>query len=104
MDKSIVSATFSLLNQDFELSQIPEELNESMAITELTRALALLLDRDFERVLQISYRVDLGEHLLKKILSESQPDQIAGDLARALWHRQKQKIGTRRRYAQDLNL
>lgn len=103
MDKSIISATFSLLNQDFSLSQIPEELNEEMAIALLSKAIGQLLDRDFERVLQICYRIDLGEMRLKQILNEAAPDQVVSELAQALWHRQKQKIETRRRYAQDQN-
>jgi hypothetical protein len=103
MDKSILSATFSLLNQDFALAQIPEEFNEEMAISLLSKAISHLLDRDFERLLQICYRIDLGETPLKKILYEANPDQVASELARALWHRQKQKIEIRRKYSENQN-
>jgi hypothetical protein len=41
----------------------------------------------------------LSENTLKKILSESPPEQLASDLAQALWDRQKQKIVLRRRYS-----
>jgi hypothetical protein len=41
----------------------------------------------------------LSENKLKKILSESPPEQLASDLAQALWERQKQKIVLRRRYS-----
>jgi hypothetical protein len=103
MNKSILSATFSLLNQDFALSQIPEEFNEEMAIAHLSKAIGQLLDRDFERLLQICYRIDLGETRLKQILYEAAPDQVASELARALWYRQKQKIEIRRRYSENQN-
>ncbi len=58
-----------------------------------------MLDREFERLLQICYRIDLGEEKLKKILHESEPDHVAPDLARALWNRQKQKVEIRKRYS-----
>ena len=58
-----------------------------------------MLDREFERLLQICYRIDLGEEKLKRILHESEPDQVALDLAQALWLRQKQKVQIRKRYS-----
>jgi hypothetical protein len=103
MDQSMLPATFSLLSQDFELPVLQKDFEEEMAIGLLSKAISHLLDRDFERLLQICYRIDLGEKHLKKILYEANPDQVAAELARALWHRQKQKIEIRRRYAEDQN-
>lgn len=99
MEKSIVSTTYSLFNQDFELIELGEDFNEETAIAALSKAVAHFPDRNFGRLLQICYRVDLGETLLKQILYGSQPDRVAEDLAQTLWHRQKQKIEIRQRYS-----
>jgi hypothetical protein len=58
-----------------------------------------MLNRDFERLLQICYRVDLGENKLKQILHESEPELMAFDLAKALVERQMLKIEIKRRYS-----
>jgi hypothetical protein len=100
MENSPLSDTFSLLSKDFTLPEIKEGFDEAKAIEFLSKAVSQLLDRDFERLLQICYRIDLGENRLKKILHEAKPDQVASDLAKALWERQKQKVEIRRRYSE----
>ncbi|SFA90293.1 hypothetical protein [Algoriphagus aquimarinus] len=99
MSESITLDTFSLLRKDFELPEVTSEFDEEKAVLTLTKVIAYMLDREFERLLQICYRIDLGEEKLKKILHVSEPDQVAPDLARALWNRQKQKIEIRKRYS-----
>ncbi|SFU04214.1 hypothetical protein SAMN04489724_3557 [Algoriphagus locisalis] len=99
MSESLSQETFLLLRKDFDLPDKTEEFNEEKAIATLSKVIAYMLDREFERLLQICYRIDLGEEKLKKILHESEPDQVASDLARALWARQKQKVEIRRRYS-----
>ncbi|MDG1279028.1 MAG: hypothetical protein P8O16_17245 [Algoriphagus sp.] len=90
---------FLILRKDFDLPELKESFDEEQAILFLSKAVSQLLDRDFERLLQICYRIDLGEEKLKKILHESKPDQVSLDLARALWERQKLKIEIRKRYS-----
>ncbi len=99
MDKLIYQEAFSLLKKDFDLPEGPTVFTEDEAICILTKAVEMLLNRDFVRLLQLCYRVDLGEHLLKKILNEAEPDLISRELAKALWQRQKQKAELRRRYS-----
>lgn len=99
MSETLPQETFLLLRKDFELPDVNPEIDEEMAIYTLSKVIAYMLDREFERLLQICYRIDLGEEKLKKILQESEPDQVAPDLAKALWHRQKQKIEIRKRYS-----
>ncbi len=100
MEKSPLTDTFYLLAKDFTLPEIKEGFDEELAIRFLSKAISQLLNRDFERLLQICYRIDLGENQLKKILHGAKPDQVATDLARALWERQKQKVEIRRRYSE----
>lgn len=88
-----------MLEKDFQLPEIKSEFDEEKAIEFLAKIIRQMLDREFERLLQICYRIDLGEEKLKKILYESEPDQVAPDLARALWERQKMKVEIRRRYS-----
>jgi len=88
-----------LLEKDFQLPEIKTEFDEEKAIEFLAKIIRQILDREFERLIQICYRIDLGEEKLKKILHESEPDQVAPDLARALWERQKMKVEIRRRYS-----
>ncbi|MBN3520644.1 hypothetical protein JYB62_11605 [Algoriphagus lutimaris] len=99
MANSLIQETFQLLEKDFQLPEAKTTFDEVKAIDFLSKVIRQMLDRDFERLLQICYRVDLGEEKLKRILHESEPDQVAPDLARALWERQKMKVEIRRRYS-----
>ena len=99
MEKDLAQQTLALVQKDLQLPTSKEDLDEEQAIEWLSKAIRRLLDQDFERFLQICYRIDLSEAKLKKILHESEPDELAMDLANAIWERQKQKIEIRRRYS-----
>ena len=99
MSDSSSQENFLLLQKDFDLPEKVDEFDEEKAITLLSKVISYMLDREFERLLQICYRIDLGEEKLKRILHESEPDQVASDLAQALWTRQKQKVEIRKRYS-----
>ncbi|MEB2780245.1 hypothetical protein U3A58_07550 [Algoriphagus sp. C2-6-M1] len=99
MSESLSHDAYSLLRKDFELPEVSSEFDEEKAIATLSKVISFMLDREFERLLQICYRIDLGEDKLKKILHESEPDQVAPDLAKALWERQKVKVELRKRYS-----
>ncbi|MDR7128789.1 hypothetical protein J2X69_001121 [Algoriphagus sp. 4150] len=99
MSESLSQETFLLLQKDFDFPESLTEFDEEKAIATLSKVIAYMLDREFERLLQVCYRIDLGEETLKKILHESEPDQVASDLASALWNRQKQKVQIRKRYS-----
>jgi hypothetical protein len=70
---------------------------------ELARALApyieKLLNQDFERLLQLCYKIDLGEEKLKSILHEEEADQIVDRLSLAIVERQLLKVYFRRKYS-----
>ncbi|REG84664.1 hypothetical protein [Algoriphagus antarcticus] len=99
MSETLSLETFILLRKDFDFPENVVESDEEKVIATLTKVISYMLDREFERLLQICYRIDLGEEKLKKILHESEPDQVATDLAMALWNRQKQKVEIRKRYS-----
>lgn len=99
MKKDLAQQTLALVQKDLQLATSKEDLDEEQAIEWLSKGIRQLLNQDFERFLQICYRIDLSEAKLKKILHESEPDELAMDLANAIWERQKQKIEIRRRYS-----
>lgn len=95
----VSQAAFELFQKEVELPEVEVGASEDDYVRILSKAIGMMLNRDFERLLQICYRIDLGEAKLKKILNESDPEMVSSDLARALWDRQKQKIETRRKYS-----
>lgn len=99
MANTIFQETFHLLEKDFQLPVVKSGFDEEKAVEFLAKVIRQMLDREFERFLQICYRIDLGEEKLERILHESEPDQVAPDLAKALWERQKMKVEIRRRYS-----
>ncbi len=99
MSENSSKDTFLFLKKDFELPELAEIFDEKQAILVLSKSISLFLDRDVGRLLQICYRIDLGEEKLNKILHKSEPDSVSLDLAKALWERQKLKIEIRKRYS-----
>ncbi|MCH7409951.1 hypothetical protein MM239_11150 [Belliella sp. DSM 111904] len=99
MNDSLITDTSRLIEKDFDLALKEGVDTESDLLEWLKPHVQLLLNRDFERLLQICYRIDLGENLLKKILHESQPEQMVVDLSLAIIRRQKLKIEIRRKYS-----
>lgn len=96
--KDIILASAAYFKKEFELPEIRENLNEEQLIKLLSPIIKRMLDRDFERLLGLCYRIDLGEQKLKKILYESDPDSMAEELASALVARQIQKLEIRQKY------
>ena len=58
-----------------------------------------MLNMDFENLLQLCDRIDLGENKLKSILHTSDPELISFELAKALVERQLLIIEIRNRYS-----
>lgn len=90
---------YQLVSQDFLLPEVKEEFSEEKALLLITQAVSQLMDRNLEKLLQICYRIDLPEHRLKEILHFSKPEEVAKDLAKALWERQKLKLEIRKKYS-----
>jgi hypothetical protein len=99
MNEDFVQDTMLLLKKDFEISKEKEATTKEELIDLLLPVIQQMLNRDFERLLQICYRVDLGENKLKSILHESDPEMMAFDLAKALVERQMLKIEIKRKYS-----
>ena len=65
----------------------------------LTEIVKHLLDREFNQLLMILYRIDVSEEKVKNILELSPPDSLASDLAQAILDRQRQKVELRMKYS-----
>ncbi|MCH6235982.1 hypothetical protein [Cognataquiflexum rubidum] len=100
MNLPLITEAAHSLQKDFALPAIAEAFSEEDLVSLLTPLIKTMLDRDFEKLLQICYRVDLGEEKLKTILHKSDPETLASDLARALVARQILKAEIRRKYSE----
>ena len=101
MEKGIIEDTFLLINKDFELQSTGQVELEEQLLALLQPIIQYMLNREFERLLQICYRIDLDENKLKYILNESDPEQMAVELAEAIIKRQIKKVEIRRKYSQS---
>lgn len=98
MNNTDLKQAVQLLSKDFELSPA-EELGYDDILQKLTQIVTYLLNKDFEKLLQICYRVDLGERELNRLLHETNPESMAQEIAAALIKRQVQKVEIRRKYS-----
>ncbi|MCH7402915.1 hypothetical protein ACFOUP_16680 [Belliella kenyensis] len=99
MGNDLIINASKLIGKDFGL-ELKEDIGNEQSLLEWLRPhIRFLLDKDFGRLLQICYRIDIGENLLKSILHESMPERVAEDLCLAIIERQKLKIELRRRFS-----
>lgn len=99
---TLVRNSFQLIRKDFGLEEdldFKKGENESDRLEDfLTKHVDYLLDHDFNRLLNILYRIDIPENQLKELLQESNQGEIARNMAIAIITRQKQKVITRQKY------
>jgi len=103
MDSRDLQTGLELIRKDFNLDaqelSIPEpELNEASVLEKLRRIVAYLMEKDFARLLQVLYRIDVSEDRLKAALA-AQQDEPATVIAQMIFEREMQKVATRRKYS-----
>jgi hypothetical protein len=94
----------ALLKKHFQVTQ-GEPLNEALSDGEglaavrqaLTAQITILLDREFERLLQAMYRIDVNEQEFRAVLTGEAP--VAPALAELVLQRELKKVETRRLYS-----
>lgn len=99
MDNQFIQDTFHLIKKDFDIESKHQLNAEEQLVALLIPIVRQMLNRDFERLLQICYRIDLGENQLKEILYHSNPENIAQELSQAIIQRQMKKIEIRKKYS-----
>lgn len=99
MENQFIQETFQLIKKDFEIESKNDVDAEEQLLALLTPIIHQMLNRNFERLLQICYRIDLDEQRLKEILHHADPESMSKELAQAIIQRQMKKIEIRRRYS-----
>lgn len=89
------------LNRSYSL-----ELRDVAGLDELEALLSErvndMIQRDFNGLVQLLYRVDVSEKRLRGLLQENAGEDAGKVIARLILERQWQKIETRRKYRQDM--
>ena len=104
MKKIVLEESCKLINQHFELenpSLLPESI-ESLDFLkkELIKVITHLLNNDFERLLQIMYRIDINEQKFNQAFIEK--ENIASSITDLVIERELQKVQSRLNYRNSL--
>ena len=79
--------------QDTLVSRDMQEFREKLRIL-----IKYMLDREFEKLLNAMYRLDINEEKFKMVLSNQESQDVALDIADLVIEREMQKVITRRKY------
>ncbi len=100
-DSQIEKQVVQLISRDFYLEKdtfhpVPagaEEIRDK-----LKTVIDHLLEKDFERLLNAMYRLDIDESKFKEVLSGVFGNDVSGKLAEIIIERELRKVETRKRY------
>jgi len=103
MAKESFSEALQLIQRDLDLPRNEINKQNSPGMEELksylANAISELLDKDFNKLLNALYRIDVSEQKVTKILHEAPQKELAAELAAIVIDRQLQKVETRRKYS-----
>ena len=103
MKRHELTTALSLIQKDLSLPESEINRSEKPELEELhqylTAAIRKLLNKDFNRLINILYRIDITESRVAKVLHTDDPMQIASELASLVIERELQKVATRKIYA-----
>lgn len=90
-----------LISQDFNLERehfLPDPGNIEEIKRKLRTVIDQLLEKDFERLLNAMYRLDIDESKFKQVLSGMYGNDVSGKLAEIIIERELRKVETRKHY------
>ena len=90
----LISKHFDINQREFEVENVDYEL----FIKNLTRIINYLLEKDFQRLMNGLYRIDVSEEKVNEVLNLSAPDEIGSNIAKLILERELQKVETRFKY------
>ncbi len=94
-----LSQALVLANKDFDLAISADAIRTREDFRQaLAAVVQQLLDRDFERLLNALYRIDVAEHKVKEAMAAG--DDVALNIADLIIAREMQKVATREKYRQ----
>jgi hypothetical protein len=74
--------------------------SENVLATQLAEKINALIQRDFDALVQLLYRIDVPEQKLRRMLDDNSGEDAGLLIARLIMERQWQKIESRRKYRQ----
>lgn len=98
---TLLQHTTALIQQDFQLEELPPMLDEAAILDFLTRLMEDLLERNLERLFWVLYRLDIDEYKAHQALSLQAKEPAAPALAALILTREKQKAQSRLDYQQE---
>jgi len=89
-----------ICSMDFQINpeENPEHKNFKDVIVWLQKEIQYLLDNNFEKLLNIMYRIDIGEDRFREALSNQRSKDISYELAELVVERELQKVRSRKKY------
>ena len=92
-------AVVEITNKDVGLSLSPSDItNYDALVNSLTRAIEYLIEKDFEKLMHILYRIDVSEAKVKQVFGLEH--DVAQQIALLIIEREEQKVITRAKYKQ----
>lgn len=99
MEHQDINTAISIINKDFGLEPDNRVLkSEDELLRWLTQVITYLLEKDFERLLQAMYRIDVDEQKFKSVFAGE--GDIADGLAKLVMDREIQKVAFRKKYSE----
>jgi len=97
----ILRETSALVQKDFDLDYIPNDVTEAELLDFLQRFIKDLLDNDMKKLFYVLYRLDIDEAKVHAVLSPLAIEPPHEQLAALIFQREKQKATTRIMYNSD---
>jgi len=92
--ENIQAAIVNGINKDFNL-QLEENTEASSLLVMLAQIINEMILKDFERLVNLLYRIDVNEKKLKSILSQQTNTEAGKIIAALIIERQSEKIKSR---------
>ena len=96
----------SIVNRLNKSLEIREDLlekvnNEEELLYLLTQYIQELINKDFDHLLWLLYRIDVGEKKVKEAINNSAPAEAAQIISKNILLREKEKVATRKIYRSE---
>lgn len=98
---ALLQQTTALIQQDFQLEELPPFMEEGALLDFLTQLVEEMLERNLERLFWVLYRLDIAEEKAHAALSLKAKEPAAPALAALMLTREKQKAQSRLDYQQE---
>lgn len=95
----IHSQTLEIIQKNFDLKT---ETSEENILQALTQVIQYYLDNNFERLIQIMYRLDISESKFREVMAQATPQTIAENIAKLVLKREEEKYLMRQKYSQNM--